>query len=108
MNNNPDADLIHSDAHLIGDKTDFWVPDALNPGKLIHINECIIGATFFGKREVFYEKFNEVYSYDSEFIRRISKKFNVRKINNPTYIYYRNSADGILNRLKNKMKNDKS
>lgn len=107
MNNNPDVDLIHSDAHLIGDKADFWVPDARNPGKLIHINECIIGATFFGKREVFYEKFNEVYSYDSEFIRRISNKYNIRKINNPTYIYYRNSADGILNRLKNNMKNDR-
>ncbi|MCU0373400.1 MAG: glycosyltransferase [Ignavibacteria bacterium] len=53
MNDNPEVDLIHSDAHLIGDEADFWVPDALNPGELIHINECIIGATFFGKRNVF-------------------------------------------------------
>ena len=106
MNYNPEVDLIHSDSLLIGEEADFWIPDAQNPGKLIHVNDCIIGATFFGKKEVFKEKFVEVYSYDSEFIQRISGKYKIRKISNPTYIYYRNSSDGILNRLKNIRKND--
>jgi len=106
MNSNAEVDLIHSNAFLVGDETDFWIPDAQNPDKLIHANDCIIGATFFGKREVFKEKFKEVFSYDSEFIQRISGKYNIRKINNNTYIYYRNSPDGILNRLKNNIKND--
>lgn len=100
MKTNPDIDLIHSNALLIGEEADFMVPDAYNPGKLIHVNDCIIGGTFFGKREVFLEYFVDVFSYDSEFISRVSGKYKVRKILNPTYIYYRNSIDGILNKKK--------
>jgi glycosyltransferase involved in cell wall biosynthesis len=106
MTSNAEVDLIHSDAFLVGEEADFWIPDAQNPGQLIHANDCVIGATFFGKREVFKEKYKEVFSYDSEFIQRISGKYNIRKINNPTYIYYRNSPDGFLNRLKNNIKYD--
>jgi glycosyltransferase involved in cell wall biosynthesis len=100
MKANPDVDMIHSNALLIGDESDFMIPDAVNPGKLIHVKDCIIGGTFFGKNEVFSEQFSDVFSYDSEFIRRISGRYKVRKILNPTYIYYRNSPDGILNKLK--------
>jgi glycosyltransferase involved in cell wall biosynthesis len=100
MNANPYVDLIHSNALLIGEESDFMVPDADNPGRLIHVDDCIIGGTFFGKHKVFSEYFIDVFSYDSEFIRRVSGKYKVRKFLNPTYIYYRNSVDGILNKIK--------
>ena len=104
MNNR--VDLIHSTCKFIGNESDMYVPDARNLNKLIHINQCIIGATFFGKKEVF-EKlsgFKNVYSYDSEFYRRAKRRFEVEKLDSPTYIYYRNSKDSVLTKLKNKLR----
>jgi glycosyltransferase involved in cell wall biosynthesis len=103
FNKNKNVDLIHSNCILIGREEDMLVPDALNKKRLIHLSKCIIGATFFGKREVF-EKlkgFKDVYSYDYEFYRRAKKHFNVVKLDAPTYIYYRNSKDSVLTKMKN-------
>ena len=47
----PETDLIYSPALLIGDEKDFYVPDAADITKLVHLNKCIIGGTFFGKRK---------------------------------------------------------
>jgi len=105
FNKNKNVDLIHSNCIFIGKEKDLFVPDARNKNRLIHLNECIIGATFFGKREVF-EKlkgFKNIYSYDSEFYRRAKKHFNVVNLDAPTYIYYRNSKDSILTKMKNKI-----
>lgn len=102
LQNGNDADLIYSSATIVGDEKDFYVPDAKDNSKLIHLDDCIIGGTFFGRREVF-EKLNgfkNVYSHDSEFYERANKAFNVRKFNSPTYIYYRNNPEGIINKLK--------
>ena len=102
---NKSVDLVHSNCKFIGSEKDLLVPDARNKNKLIHLNKCIIGATFFGKREVFIELngFKNVYSYDSEFYKRAIKVFNVRKLDAPTYIYYRNSGDSVLTKMKSKI-----
>ena len=101
---NPEVELIHSSAQLVGDSDEFLVPDKYDQSKLIHINDCILGATIFGLRNIFLTLggFSNVYSYDSEFIERAEKSFNVRKIESDTYIYYRNSSDSVLTKLKNK------
>jgi glycosyltransferase involved in cell wall biosynthesis len=102
---NKNVDLIHSNCTFIGREDDMLVPDARNKNKLIHLSKCIIGATFFGKRKVF-EKLNgfkNVYSYDSDFYKRAIKQFNVKKFEVPTYIYYRNSKDSVLTKMKNKI-----
>jgi len=105
MNNNPGVGIVHSNATIIGKEKDFFVPDMRTPKKLIHINDCTIGATIFGKMEVFeiLNGFNNFYGYDYDFVKRaIKKKIKVVKIESPTYIYYRNSADGVINLLKGK------
>jgi len=104
---NKNVDLIHSPALLIGKEKDFYVVDARNKKKLIHLNECIIGATFFGKRYVFFELegFRKIYSYDSDFFRRAKKKFNVEEIKIPTYIYHRDSKDSVVTLIKKKIIN---
>lgn len=99
MNSNPDVDLIHGGVEIIGNP---FVKDKYNLEKEIHLDECTIGGTFFGKRKVFdeLEGFSDIpYSEDSEFIERAEKKYNIKKINYPTYVYYRNSADGICNNI---------
>ena len=102
------ADLIHSPALLKGNENNFYVIDARNKNKLIHLNDCIIGATFFGKKEVFLKLggFRKIYSYDSDFYRRAKKKFRIEEIKIPTYIYHRDSKDSLLTTMKNKIINN--
>ena len=102
LNTSSNIDLIYSDATLIGKEEDFLVPDAKDPSKLIHLSKCIIGATIFGYKYVFEELngFREIYSYDSDFIKRAKRKFNVLKVIKPTYIYHRESPDSILTNMK--------
>jgi len=96
------VDLVHSPAIIIGKEKDMFVPDARNTKKLIHLKDCVLGATLFGKKEVFLKLkgFRNKYSYDSDFLRRAGKVFNVSKLESKTYIYYRNSKDSILTNLK--------
>jgi len=102
---NPDADLVHSPATIIGNENDLLVPDANDISKMIHINDCIIGGTFFGKKKIFEELngFRDVYSHDSEFYKRALTRVNVKFFNSPTYIYYRNNPGSLINKFKEKL-----
>jgi len=96
---NPEVDLIYSGIKIIGNP---FVADKYDPTKLIHLNECVVGGTFFGKRKLFIELGgfkNLIYSEDSEFFERAEKKYHVIKIDSPTYIYHRDVPDSITNRL---------
>ena len=99
---NNKIDLIYSPATLKGNKKDFFVVDARNKNKLIHLTNCVIGATFFGKNFVFYklDGFRKIFSYDSNFFKRAVKEFNVEKFDNPSYIYHRDSKDSVLTLMK--------
>ncbi len=99
LNKNPEIDLLHGGVKIIGNE---FVPDKENPKQLIHLSQCIIGATFFGKRNVFIETggFNDIpYSEDSEFLERVIKQYKVEKVNYPTYIYHRDTPDSITNSI---------
>ncbi|HMQ68049.1 MAG TPA: glycosyltransferase family A protein [Ignavibacteria bacterium] len=102
---NKDIDLIYSPADLIGNEDDMYVPDAHDKEKLIHLNDCIIGGTFFGKRNVFetLNGFKNIYSHDSEFYKRAVEIFNVKEFELPTYVYYRDNPDSVISKLKSKM-----
>ncbi len=95
MNNHPEIDFIHGGMKVIGDE---FVRDKDNPYCFVHLSECTIGATFFGKRNVFQSLngFKEnIYSEDSEFLKRASEKFKIKKVNFDTYIYHRENTDSI-------------
>ncbi|MDY0083265.1 MAG: glycosyltransferase family A protein [Ignavibacteriaceae bacterium] len=99
-----DIDLLHGGVKIIGNE---YVPDKDDPVKLVHLSECTIGATFFGKRNVFVDLkgFKDIkYSEDSEFLERANKIYKVKKVNFPTYIYHRDVPDSITNKMK---KNEK-
>jgi glycosyltransferase involved in cell wall biosynthesis len=102
---NKDVDLVHSPATIIGKEEDMYVPDTRNLKKLIHLKDCVIGATIFGKRGVFLDLngFKNKYSYDSDFVKRASKVYNVKKFDLCSYIYYRTSKDSVLTNLKKAM-----
>jgi len=95
MKANPKIDFIHGGVEVIGHP---YVKDKDDLTKEIHLSECAIGGTFFGKRKVFFELDgfkNLIYSDDSDFLERVEKKFRITKVDWPTYIYYRDTPDSI-------------
>jgi len=94
----PEIDIIHGGVELVGPEESFYVQDVFQPDKKIHILQCCIGATFFGKKEAFVASggFQQLpYSAESEFLPRIEKIFRVDKVDFPTYRYYTGLEDSI-------------
>ncbi|HPN46194.1 MAG TPA: glycosyltransferase family A protein [bacterium] len=98
MHSHPDVDFIHGGVVLNGPPESHYVPDAVHKGKMIHLSECYIGSTLFGKTETFRRSggFKPLpYSAESEFLPRIAAQFRVEKVAFPTYIYYTGLPDSI-------------
>lgn len=99
MEADPEIDLIHGGLEIIGNP---YVKDRDDITKEIHLSECAVGGTFFGKREIFLQLqgFKDLrYSEDSEFLDRVKEKYSVKKVEYPTYIYNRTSPDSITNNI---------
>ncbi len=98
MEANKDVDLIEGGAIIIGDP---YVKDKYDLTKKIHLSECPIGPTFFGKAEIFssLDGFDKdiYYSEDSYFWEKAEKVINVKKIDHPGYLYYRDTPGSICN-----------
>jgi glycosyltransferase involved in cell wall biosynthesis len=98
------ADLIASTTETIVDKEeDYYVPDKFDPFEVIHVDDCILFATLFGKKEVFTTiNFFDMYGADAHFFENAARKYRVRKVNLKTYIYYRNIPNSLCSTLKRK------
>ena len=99
---NPGLDLVYSDPVIVGDKEDMWFVNALDSTKLIHVNDCVFGATFFGKKEVFLQMngfMDMPYAEDFNFFQRLvsSGKYETMKSYEKTYVYFRDIKDSITN-----------
>jgi len=96
--------LICSEANIIVDsEADYYVPDKYEKSKSIHINDCIIGGTLFGRREIFEQiLFKEIYGLDALFYETAKNLYTnqVAKLKLQTYIYYRNSITSKTSQLK--------
>ena len=99
------ADLIASTSQTIVDnEADYYIPDRLDISKFIHVDDCIMFATLFGKKEVLINNpFYNRYGADANFYERVSKKYIVKKVDLSTYIYYRNIPNSTCSKLKNSM-----
>ncbi len=95
-------DLIASTTETVVDcPDDFYVPDRSNHNQLIHVDDCILFATLFGKKEVFLNlKFQKKYAADAQFYESASKLYAVKKIDLRTYIYYRNIPNSTTAKIK--------
>lgn len=99
LENDETIQFLHGGVEVIGNP---YVKDKNDLTKLIHLDDCVIGGTFFGYREIFLENngFNNIdYSEDSEFFERISGKYNIVKVSYPTYVYYRDTPDSIVSNI---------
>ncbi len=100
LEKNPTVELLHGGAKIIGDN---YVKDKNNVSKKIHLSNCVIGGTFFGKKNLF-KKLNGFknisYSEDSDFFERAVKiGTEILKVEYPTYIYHRDTDDSICNTI---------
>lgn len=95
-------DLIASTTETIVHKeADYYVPDRFNNSALVHVDDCILFATLFGKKEVFKcLNFHNMYGADAHFYERAEQQFMVKKLDLRTYIYYRNNPDSHTARVK--------
>jgi glycosyltransferase involved in cell wall biosynthesis len=90
-------DLIYGGVEVIGDP---MVSDKNDLSKKIHLNDCIVGGTFLGKKELFtkLKGFKNIkYSEDSEFFERVKTVSKIRKVDFKTYLYHRNTPGSITN-----------
>jgi glycosyltransferase involved in cell wall biosynthesis len=96
------SDLIASTTDTIVEtEDDYYVADKFDLNQMIHVDDCILFATLFGKKEVFKNfKFGEDYSADSDFYWKVSQKYTVKKVDLRTYIYYRNIPNSITAKIK--------
>ncbi|PWW83377.1 MULTISPECIES: glycosyltransferase family 2 protein [Prosthecochloris] len=99
LEKHPDTDLISGG--FCGDD-DVYVTDCYHPERTIHIQKCILGATLFGKRNLFFSLGgfeNLDYAEDTDFWKRASERFSVKKLVEPkTYVYERSDDSITRNR----------
>jgi glycosyltransferase involved in cell wall biosynthesis len=95
-------DLIASTTETIVDKeADYYVPDRFDTNQVIHVDDCILFATLFGKKEVFTSlNFYDMYGADAHFYERAEQQFMVQKLDLRTYIYYRNNPESLTAKVK--------
>ena len=99
LKHNPQVDMIHGGVEIIGHP---YVKDKNDLSREIHLSECVVGGTFFGKRTMFLELggFHDLkYSDDSDFFERAEKYYRIEKVNFPTYVYYRDTPDSICSTI---------
>jgi glycosyltransferase involved in cell wall biosynthesis len=95
-------DLLASTTETIVDSVeDYYVPDKFDPKQVIHVDDCVLFATLFGRKSVFTDlQFSDKYAADADFYYQASQKYRVNKFNLRTYIYYRNIPKSITATLK--------
>ena len=92
-------DFIHGGVEIVGDP---YVKDKDDLTKKVHLDQCAIGGTFFGKRSVFKEVrgFKKVrHGGDANLLERVSEKYKVDKVDYKTYVYYKDTPDSITNNI---------
>jgi glycosyltransferase involved in cell wall biosynthesis len=96
----PKLDIIHGGVRIVGGPD--CVPDRHNPKQLIALAQCVIGGTFFMRRCVYAEMggFRKPdYGNDAEFMERALQRFQVGRVEFPTYIYHRETPDSMCNMM---------
>ncbi len=92
----PEVDLI---AGGFEPTEETWVVDYFDRTRLVNIEDCVLGATFFGKRDVFLKLggFRDmIFGEDTDFWARAEKEFRTARIVEPrTYVYSREDPNSI-------------
>jgi glycosyltransferase involved in cell wall biosynthesis len=98
--NNPSTKFLYGGAKILGNQ---FVPDRLNTGKKINLNNCVIGGTFFIDRNIALSLNGFRYillGADADLYDRAKEKqVSMMEVHQSTYIYHHETEDSITNRL---------
>jgi len=96
----PSIRFLYGGAKIIGNQ---YVPDRFDYNKRIHLNECVIGGTFFIEQNVFIQLkgFRKIMiGTDADlFDRAVESGVLIRETKIQTYIYHHENEDSITNIL---------
>lgn len=95
LESQPAIDLLSGGFICEGDP---WVRDRNDTKRLVHVDRCIVGATLFGKRELFMdlEGFRALdYAEDTDLWERAEQCHRVLKIDDPKSYRYCRTSDSI-------------
>ncbi len=100
LENNSNVEFLHGGVRIVGNQ---YVPDRHDHSKKIHLSECVIGGTFFIKKEVAlalkgFKPFPV--GNDADFFERLTNTETVvLRTELPTYIYHRELENSITHNL---------
>ncbi|MDP4285379.1 MAG: glycosyltransferase family A protein [Bacteroidota bacterium] len=98
--NHPEVRFLHGGVKVTGSQ---YVPDRFDFNKMVLLSDCVIGGTFFMKRDlaVDFNGFKQMpLGSDGDFFDRINNAgVTIMKTQAPTYIYHHETADSITNKL---------
>ncbi|MDO8559746.1 MAG: glycosyltransferase family 2 protein [bacterium] len=106
----PAVDFVFGLVYLVGPRSAWYVPDALKPGKLIHLNRCHNGITYFMNRRganVAFSAARHHHVGDLSIVqdcRRVG--LTVRRLTREyhrTVVYYRNHASSVTHRWRRQL-----
>ncbi|MCX7624741.1 MAG: glycosyltransferase family 2 protein [Candidatus Sumerlaeaceae bacterium] len=86
----PHVDFLHGGVEVVGE--DQYVPDVHDPSRRIHLRECVIGGTFFLRKDAFIALggFHQPdFGCDYDLFCRAKKILSIEKLEFPTYVYHR-------------------
>ena len=96
----PEIALLHGGVRIVGDP---WVPDRDDITRQVHLSQCVIGGTFFFRREALRALggFLEMpFASDTDlFDRAVAAGLKVAKTEHPSYIYDRTQGGSITRAL---------
>lgn len=97
---NPHINFLHGGVRIMGNQ---YVPDRFDNFKKIHLEECVIGGTFFIERNVFslLNGYSEIHiGTDADlFDRAKAAQIEMMETDIPSYIYHHETQDSITNKL---------
>lgn len=106
LTRHPEIDFLYGGLSVIGNE---YVPDRFDNRKLIHLDDCVIGGTFFIKKELALSLngFRDIeMGSDADFFERVGATNSViQKTSIPTYIYHRENPDSLTNIMMEKITN---
>jgi glycosyltransferase involved in cell wall biosynthesis len=95
LSKDPSIELLHGGVEVIGDR---YVADKNDPSLKVDIADCVVGGTFFIRRDLWSRLagFKDVYGDDGEFFANATEHgATIRKVDAGTYRYYRTESDSL-------------
>jgi glycosyltransferase involved in cell wall biosynthesis len=102
LRQHPEVDMIYGGVEALGPRSKQFVVDLERPGRTIHVSRCYVGGTFVIRRSVLERVggFRDMeYGEDLDLVKRIERRFRVRRVRKKSYRYFCDTSDRLSERF---------